>query len=90
MITAKEAIELAGPGVTECLAEIESKIRFAAKAGKRELIIREDPYAHWFYPKLEPGCIGAEVVSVLNKAGFEVTLHYTAMQFADIGLKITW
>lgn len=90
MITAEEAVALAGPGAAEYLAEIESKIRFAAKAGKRELIIRDQPYANWFYPKLEPGCVGAEVVNQLNKNGFKVSLHYAEMQFVDIGLKITW
>ena len=90
MITAEEAVELAGPGVAGYLAEIESKIRSAAKAGKRELIIREEPYASWFYPKLKPESKGSEVVAVLNKNGFAVTLHYAEMQFLDIGLKITW
>ena len=90
MITAKQAVELAGQGADEYLAEIESKIRFAAKSGKRELIIRDQPYANWLYPKLEPGCVAAEVVNVLNKNGFKVTLHYAEMQFLDIGLKITW
>ena len=90
MITAKQAIELAGPGATEYLAEIESKIRSAAKTGKRELIIREQPFAYWLYPRLEQGSIGSEVVNELNKNGFKVSLHYAEMQFVDIGLKITW
>ena len=90
MITAEEAVALAGPGAAEYLAEIESKIRFAANAGKRELIIREHPYAYWLYPRLEQGSIGAEVFNELNKNGFKVSLHYAEMQLVDIGLKITW
>ena len=89
MITATEARELAGPGIEEHLAFIESKIRTSAETKKREVVIREEPYASWLYSSDRPAS-AKKVCDALEKNGFKVSLYYHEYQFVDMGLKIEW
>jgi len=90
MITAKEARDLAGPTWQEYLQFIEARIKEAAKNKKREVLIRENPYASWLYKESDLSDEPKKAVKELRALGFEVSLYYQENQFVDIALWIKW
>jgi hypothetical protein len=49
ILTAAQAREISGPSAEDYLATIEQHIRKAAEAKQREVLIRDEPFAHWLY-----------------------------------------
>lgn len=87
-MTAAEARELNPLDVH--IEFINGEIEQAAKAGKSEVIIRQQPYANWSYHSPKIGTVEHKIVHMLLDNGFFVSLHYEEQQFVDIGLKISW
>lgn len=90
MITAEQARLLSGPSAEEYLELISKRIEAAANEKKREVIIRDNPYADWLYNEKTMIPVARKVVDGLRKNGFEVKLYYNELQFVDMGLWIKW
>lgn len=90
MITALKAAELSGPKSEDYLDFIEKKIIDAANNKKREVIIRENPYAGWLYGSTGNSDEVSKAIKVLKDNGFKLNLYYRESQFVDMGLQISW
>lgn len=90
MLTAAEAREISGPDAKDYLLFIEEKIRAAAKDKKREVIIREEPYAGWLNGSSPISGEPEKAIDSLRAAGYTVKLYYREFQFVDMGLHIKW
>jgi hypothetical protein len=86
-ITAQEARELAGPTVQEYVDEVYPKIREAATAKKREILLRDSFWANGGYSKSKEW---TQACMILEGEGYKVTFFYAEMQFVDMGTKVEW
>ncbi|HDR1056962.1 TPA: hypothetical protein QB333_001743 [Pasteurella multocida] len=98
IISAKEATEIANSSsgnLNEYIRFIEGKIKIAALNGEFNVVIKELPYARWFYEanfrngRFED--LNAEkAITLFRERGFKVEEYYKESQFVDMGLKIKW
>ena len=86
-ITAQEARELAGPTVQEYVDEVYPKIREAATAKKREVLLRDSFWANGGYSK---SAEWKQACMILEGEGYIVTFFYAEYQFVDMGTKVEW
>jgi histidyl-tRNA synthetase len=93
MISAAEARTLAGPSVEELVAThlevLNERITKAAQSKKREVILRDEPYAYWMYSREQSDDVVTTLQHLRDK-GFTVDLFYEERQFVDMGLRIRW
>lgn len=91
MITAKEAKELSGPSTQDYLYFIEEKIKAAASDKKKQIIIRDTPYASWLYSEKDMSPAAKSAIETIKNNGFSVSLYYCEHSMAvDMGLVVSW
>lgn len=78
------------PTVSEHLDRISKEITRASLEGEFEVILREEPYCYWLYGTKPREEISQQAIQEIRSLGYNVSLHYNASQFVDIGLKISW
>ncbi len=90
ILTAAQAREISGPSAEDYLATIEQHIRKAAEAKQREVLIRDEPFAHWLYGSNELTAEPRKAIDALKAAGYAVDLFYQESQFVDMALRVKW
>lgn len=76
--------------VSEHLEKISKEISKASLEGEFEIILRDDPYCYWLLGSKPKEEFAQKTIQELRSLGYDVSLHYDASQFVDIGLKISW
>lgn len=87
MITAKEAIELAGPTIEEMAEFFDKPIREAAAKKERSVTVCHGILENEAYNNTNRW---REFVSYMLKLGFRAELYYYEGQFVDIRITVKW
>lgn len=87
MITAKEAIQIAGPTIEEMANFFDLHIRKAANDKNREVTV--------YHGTLENEAYGGtktwkKFVEYMKGLGFTVELYYNEAQFVDMRITVKW
>ena len=90
ILTAAQAREISGPSAEDYLATIEQHIRTAADGKQREVLIRDEPFAHWLYGSNALPAEPCKAIEALKAAGYTVDLFYQENQFVDMALRVKW
>ena len=87
MITAKEAIELAGPTIEELAEFFDEPIRKAATDKKRSVCVYHGQLENEAYGRTQRW---KDFVEYMRKLGFNAELFYEERQFVDMRITISW
>ena len=87
MITAKEAIELAGPTIEEMAEFFDKPIREAAANKERSITVSHGILENEAYSRTNRW---KEFVAYMAKLGFVAELYYYEGQFVDTRITIKW
>jgi hypothetical protein len=87
MITAKEAIELAGPTIEEMAEFFDKPIRDAAAKKERSVTVYHGSLENEAYSRTNRW---KEFVAYMAKLGFVAELYYYEGQFVDMRITIKW
>lgn len=87
MITAKEAIQIAGPTIPEMAEFFDPHIRNAAGQKQREVTVFHGSLEYEAYSNTE---YWKKFEQYMKNLGFDVSLFYKESQFVDMRITIKW